>query len=176
LSGVLAALASYGVRRYIYSARTSEALANVGRMAKDASSAYEMDRTEEAIRRNALETHRLCVSSSRTVPQRARDVRGRKYQSSSAEWTRDSAARQKGFACLHFSIESPQYYLYRYRTSRTNWRRSGRVGTTFEAYAQGDLNGDGVSSEFSLTGEVVESEGALALAIAPAVKQLRPDE
>ena len=110
------------------------------------------------------------------VPRRARDVRGKKYQSSPAEWQRDGAKKQKGFACLRFSIESPQYYRYRYRTSRNNWRRSGRVGTTFEALAQGDLNGDGRRSSLSLTGQVTKTDGQFHLRVAPNVKQVNPEE
>jgi type II secretory pathway pseudopilin PulG len=174
--GVLAGLTALGVRKYLHSARTSEALTNVGRMAKDASTAYALDRPESIIRKNAIEPHRLCVSASRTVPRRARDVRGKKYQSSPAEWQRDGAAQQKGFACLHFSIESPQYYLYQYRTSRTNWRRTGREGTTFEALAQGDLNGDGRRSSLSLTGEVTKTDGKFHLRVAPNIAQVDPDE
>ena len=38
--GVLAALAIYGVRKYIANAKTAEARMSLGRIAKDASAAY----------------------------------------------------------------------------------------------------------------------------------------
>ena len=38
--GVLAALAIYGVRRYILNSKTAEARNSIGQMAKDASSAF----------------------------------------------------------------------------------------------------------------------------------------
>lgn len=177
--GVLAALATFGVRKYVAHSRTAEALNNVGRMAKDAASAYQRETTDSKILKRGKSAdvrHHLCVSASRDVPRNVRSVRGRAYRASNQEWTRDASKPGKGFACLKFSVSGPQYYQYRYKTSRGNFAQSWKAGTTFTATARGDLDGDRVRSDFSLQGRVVVEDGVYTLKTAPSVKEVRPDE
>src|SRR3954471_16718535 len=67
--GVLAALAIYGVRRYLASAKTSEAKANVGAIARAAVSAYDRETyANQLLGDTAISTlamHTLCASASR---------------------------------------------------------------------------------------------------------------
>ena len=101
--------------------------------------------------------NRLCVTASKTVPQQAAKIKGKKYQSNPSEWSPDAKTAGKGFSCLKFSVESPQYFIYRYTTSTTNVAHSGNVNTTFDAIAQGDLDADGKLSEIKMSGKVVQA-------------------
>ena len=141
--GVLAVLAIYGVRKYIANAKTAEARNSLGAIAKDAAMAFEREPAS-----SGATLHRLCPSASRSVPDSVVKVSGKKYLSSAAEWQVD-ATRHAGFACLGFSLASPQYYLYTYKA-----RGWGGAGDGFEATAIGDLNGDGKTSLFKISGSV----------------------
>ncbi len=178
--GVLAALASYGVGTYVKSARTAEARANVGRMAKDAAAAYargDMAGTVLKAKASVVDLNRLCVTASKTVPQQAAKVKGKKYQSNPSEWVADAKTAGKGFSCLRFSVTSPQYFIYRYKTSTTNVANSGNVNVTFDAIAQGDLDGDGKLSEIKLSGKVVKvGKAGKELFVAPTFVETNPTE
>lgn len=179
--GVLASLASTGVFIYMRASKAAEARANVGQMAKDASAAYQrgyMAGDVLKIKKGVVGQSRLCVTATRTVPQNAKSIKGRKYQSSPAEWSYDSGTDGKGFACLHFAISDPQNFLYRYKTSTANFNSSGNANVTFDATAQGDLDGDGKLSEFKLSGKIVSSGKGktLELIVAPTFAEKDPEE
>jgi type IV pilus assembly protein PilA len=140
--GVLSVLAIYGVRKYLAAAKQAEASNVLGQIGKDAAQQYAAGPAGPG------GAHALCASASRPVPANASAIRGMKYQSSPEDWTVD-APRHAGFACLGFSLDQPQYYMYSYRALGT-----GSQGDSFEAKANGDLNGDGVLSTFMLTGRV----------------------
>jgi type IV pilus assembly protein PilA len=152
--GILGVLAIYGVRKYIANAKTAEARNSVGMIAKEAEAAFERDR-------------RLCPSASRTVPVSVVNVSGKKYLSSAADWQVD-AGRHAGFACLGFSLAMPQYYMYSYKAHGTN-----QPGDGFEASAVGDLNGDGKTSLFKISGTV---SPAGTLTIEPNLLEQDPEE
>jgi type IV pilus assembly protein PilA len=178
--GVLAALAIYGVRKYIANAKTAEARNSLGQMGKDASTAFAregMPGDVLAVGATAAVSNRLCGPATATVPAGMASVQGRKYQSDPTEWNVDKAvppAPAAGFSCLKFSMADPQYYLYDYQSTGT----TGAVGDTFTASAQGDLNGDGAAfSTFSLRGTVqAGSAGGLELMVAPNIEEVDPEE
>jgi type IV pilus assembly protein PilA len=150
--GVLAALAIYGVRRYLLNAKTAEAKNAVGQMAKDAKTAFERESMKPAILSAGSVvglSNNLCLSATNRVPSAIANVQGQKYQSADSEWTVGSTATPvpTGWACLKFSLSDPQYYMYSY---------TGEAGTagTFTGTANGDLNGDGTTSQFALAGAV----------------------
>lgn len=151
--GVLSALGIYGVRKYLLAAKSAEAKVTIGRMAKNAAMAYDDNKA-------------LCSSARSSVPGSPTMIMGRKYQSSAAEWTADGPGN--GFACLKFSMPDPQYFMYSYRATGKD-----EAGDSFQAKANGDLNGDGVLSEFSLEGQIV-SPGVLQ--ISPSIKETNPEE
>jgi type IV pilus assembly protein PilA len=156
--GVLSVLAIYGVRKYLAAAKQAEASNVLGQIAMHTAQQYES---------GAAGARALCASASRSVPASASAVRGTKYQSAPEDWTID-APRHAGFSCLGFSLDQPQYYMYSYRASGR-----GSPGDTFEAKANGDLNGDGVLSTFTLGGRV---EPGGELAIEPTIRKVRPEE
>jgi hypothetical protein len=92
--------------------------------------------------------HKLCASASSPVPADASAVAARKYMSTDAEWSADEA-KNAGFACLHFSMSTPQYFQYDYQAINN---------FNFVATARGDFDGDGVMSELSLSGGVVDNK------------------
>jgi type IV pilus assembly protein PilA len=150
--GVLAALAIYGVRRYLLNAKTAEAKNAVGQMAKDAKTAYERESMTPAILGAGGTvglSNNLCDSASNTVPSASSSIAGQKYQSSDTEWTTGAKTTPtpSGWACLKFSLSDPQYYMYSYMGS------TGASGI-FTAQANGDLNGDKTTSTFALAGSV----------------------
>ncbi len=168
--GVLAALAIYGVRKYIASAKTAEARNSLGQMAKDASAAYDkegMAGTVLAPGGTAGLSNQLCPSVTAPVPADAASIKGQKYQSDMGEWN------SNGWPCLKFSMKDPQYYMYNYTLSGT-----GSAATdSFTGTAQGDLNGDDILSTFSITGTLqVQSGGGLELNIAPNIVESLPEE
>lgn len=90
--GVLAAIAIYGIRRYLINSKTSEARQGIGRITKSAVMSYEVGG--------------LCGAAS---PVPADVPKAKKYQSKRDEWY-DHA----GWTCLKFSLTEPQYYQYQY--------------------------------------------------------------
>ena len=86
--GILAALAIYGVRKYLTNAKTGEAKNNIGRLAKDAVSAYEretMAGTLLGAGAAAAAVNQLCPSAPAAVPA-AGVPSGEKIQPNPAEW------------------------------------------------------------------------------------------
>ena len=67
-------------------------------------------------------------------------------------------------------MNEPQYYMYSYVSDGDE---TGAVGQTFTATAEGDLNGDGVSSKFELPG-AIQAGGVVA--IAPNIAETDPEE
>ena len=171
--GVLAALATYGVRKYVSYAKTTEARSSLGELARDASSAYDRDTMSGGVLPLGTSTLRasnsLCATSTR-VPSTIGSIQGHKYQSSPTEWTGTDI--YTGWACLKFHMKDPQYYMYQYIATGT-----GDVGDSFQAIAQGDLNGDGVTSRFLLSGKIQGGHGGgVELTLAPNIDEISPDE
>jgi type IV pilus assembly protein PilA len=169
--GILAVLATYGVRKYLANAKTAEARASLGAIAKGEAAAYERESMSASVlqqRTSAGMSRGLCKSASATVPALATSIKGRKYQSTVKEWNADEAGNS-GFACLKFSIDVPQYYMYSYSIAGSGTNS----GDSFTAAAQGDLNGDGVLSLFQITGAISSS---YVLNIAPNMLEVRPED
>jgi hypothetical protein len=157
--GILAVLAISGVRKYLQNAKMAEALSSVSAIGRAAETSYETESPPT-----------LCARASKPVPESINMVTGKKYQSSSVDWSRDAAANA-GFACLHFDVDVPQYYQYDYDTTGSASRQA--EGDGFRAIAKGDLNGDRHTSSFILTGRIGKSG---ALEINPSIAQTDPTE
>ncbi len=120
--GIMAALAIYGVRRYVFTAKTTEAKAGVGQLIRGVSQCYG-------------ETGKLPPTSN-PVPVELAMVRGKKYLSAPDEWA------QEAFFCAQFQMADPQYYQYQWVLNPD--------GASGYAVARGDLDGDGNASQFEL--------------------------
>ena len=160
---VLAVLGIYGTRKYIANAKTAEARNALGQIAKDAAMAYE----SADFSAKGTSAHRLCPSASTPVPGSMTFVKARKYQSSPADWEVDKATNA-GFYCLKFSMDMPQYYQYSYSA-----HGASSPGDGFAGMAHGDLDGDGVTSEFTIMGRIAPGG---ALSIAPNLLERDPEE
>jgi type II secretory pathway pseudopilin PulG len=168
--GILSVLAAYGVRKYVANSKTAEARNSLGRIANAVIIAYEhenMAGTTLSPGTSAGFSRTLCKGASASVPGSASQIAGKKYQSSAADWNADSAGGS-GFACLHFTLDQPQYYMYSYTTSG-----SSNVGDSFTGTANGDLNGDGVMSTFQISGSINPS---FVINIAPNFVEVSPEE
>ena len=171
--GVLAALAIYGVRRYILNAKTAEARNGVGQMAKDASTAYNregMAATLMVAGTSAGISNVLCGSAVDGIPKLLSAVKAQKYQSAASEWTAGDQAT--GWRCVKFSMTDPQYYQYVYTATGT----TGIAGEKFSAIAHGDLDGNATASTFTMAGELVADKGVVGVHIAPNIQEDLPDE
>jgi type IV pilus assembly protein PilA len=172
--GVLAALAIYGVRRYLASAKTSEAKNSIGAIARNSQAAFERETVDSQILADAANSnaasHALCKSAPAAVPA-AGAPQSKKYQPSTAAGADfDAGDALTGWKCLKFSINSPIYYQYDYKAGG-GYKTAGLPGapdptaTGFEASAQGDLNANGAVSTFARGGTVLNGQLKLATQI-----------
>jgi type IV pilus assembly protein PilA len=172
--GILAVLAIYGVRKYLANAKTAEARNSLGQMGKDQATEFEkesMPGAVLAVGSSAAMSRSLCIKPSVPVPNGAAFIKGAKYQSNPAagkDWNADNGTAKTGFACLNFAMDAPQYYMYTFASTAT----ATAPGTTWSATAQGDLNGDGVLSTFTLAGAVTNNTFLLG----PNLTELNPEE
>jgi len=161
--GVLAVLAIYGVRKYIANAKTAEARATVGQIGKLSVAAFERETGEFGVialgTSSTANARNLCTGSGK-VPTAFASIANKKYQSNSSDWR--SGGQTAGWSCLKFNMDNPQYYMYQYQQGTDD----------FTAFAWGDLNGDGVTSQFSLAGGVASGQARTA----PAMAEVDPEE
>ncbi len=163
--GILAVLAVYGVRKYLSNAKTAEARNALGQISKDALAAYERESMSPLVLLPGASTavsRAPCLTEPNNPIPAATSIKGKKWQSAPSNWN-GGAATISGFACLHFAMDQPQYYSYTY---------TAVPATSFTATANGDLNGDGTLSTFSITGTVQSA----VLNIAPGIFEMAPDE
>jgi len=172
--GILAVLAIYGVRKYLANAKTAEARNSLGQLSKDQAAEYEKESMQATVLgqgTSAATSRALCGGPDGPVPAAKTAIAGAKYQSSPADWNKGSGsatAGPTGFTCLKFTMDAPQYYMYSWASSGT----AGATGDTFTASANGDLNGDGTLSTFSIQGAI--NSGTLN--IAPNMLEINPEE
>ena len=163
--GILAALAIFGVKKYVTNAKTAEARNTLGAISKNAAGAW----SREIMAGSVLDdggtvtgANALCGSAT-PVPSTGVPA-GVKYQSSTkAGEDYNSGTSSTGWVCLRFQMEGPQYYQYSYTAT-------GNTG--FDAVAKGDLNGDTKVSTF--TRSAVVRAGQIVLS--PALVEDQPDE
>ena len=119
--GVFAALAVFGVKKYVNRAKSAEGSVFVRTLAEGVARCA-------SVKDPNGEFHGLPESSS-PVPSSLSSVSAKKYQSSAGEWT------DPAFSCAAFRMSEPQYFQYR-------WVR--RSPTSGAAVGVADLDGDGV--------------------------------
>jgi type IV pilus assembly protein PilA len=133
--GVLAALAIYGVSRYLKHSKTAEATRILGRLegAQDAHFQLETNEADPAIY-----VHTFCPPAG---PLPAVFPKAQKLTPLAAEY------QTPGWICLKFSATGAFFYQY---TVTTNGLAA--VDASFTALAEGDLDGNGVTSKFKIVG------------------------
>jgi type IV pilus assembly protein PilA len=114
---IAAAVAIYGVRRYLVQAKTAEARVAVAAFAK-------------GLARCGAEEGKLPPTSAK-VPSDVGSMQGRKYQSSPDDWTDDA------FRCAEFRMIEPQYFQYQ-------WVLKDDIDAG-SVIATADLDGNGVA-------------------------------
>lgn len=164
--GVLAALAVFGVSRYMASAKTSEAKQNVGAIARASSLAYQKEITTSALLANAgseaaAAANRLCAGAAAAVPAAVAAVAGTKYQPSTAEGADfNTGSTTAGWRCLGFTVSQPIQYQLNYTQGVGLAAANPAISTAtgFEALAVGNLDGDAVFSQFAVTGDIRDGQ------------------
>jgi len=158
--GVLAALAIFGVRKYLAAAKTSEAKDSIGAITRAVLIVFDRERAvaESLAEGNSsvILVHILCDSAT---PVPAAVPPGNKYQPDSTPGTDfETGDGATGWICLnHYASINPIYYQYHYNKDAGYVTPAfGPIPGTpgFEAAAVGDLDGDSQTSLFSRTGEV----------------------
>lgn len=174
--GVLAALAIYGVRRYLASAKTSEAKNTIGAISRGAAESYERETVaSELVNEGTSSTtasHALCLTdaANASVPAAMTSVKGTKYQPKTADLADfQTGDALHGWKCLKFDLTQPIYYQYSYHQGggylSSSYGNLATDATGFEAAAQGDLDGDGTTfSMFARTGKINTATNQLILA------------
>jgi len=168
--GILAALAIYGVRKYMANAKSAEARNSLGQITKDASTAYNREHMAAGILADkdvAGVSNQICDKADNTVPAAKGSIKGQKYQSAASEW--DIGTKDKGWQCLKYSMSQPQYYMYGYAATLASGTSEG---STFTATANGDLDGDDAVSTFSMAG-IVRSQQVV---VSPTIDEDKPEE
>jgi type IV pilus assembly protein PilA len=137
IGGGLFFLAFYGLNRFKNATKIAEARDTVGQIAKAAQISYVRGKLVGASIRN----NTLCGSAS-PVPASIDEVKGKKYQSSPADWK--TGDETSGWTCLRFSLGAPQLYRYEYQGGTSSYL----------VIANGDIDADGVLSTFTMGGTV----------------------
>ncbi len=136
--GVLAALAIYGVSRYLKHSKTAEATRNLGSIETGSKNMYQQDTDSTAPSGLGPFVHVFCPTQNGLTPiaiPPASKVTAPVGSWSTPTWT-----------CLKFSINEPQFYSYGYQSQGVGG------GATYSALATGDLDGNNTFSTFTLNG------------------------
>jgi type IV pilus assembly protein PilA len=170
--GILAVLAIYGVRKYLANAKTAEARNNLGELSRDLGVAFEREQSSAAAGAALSEggsiaiSHLLCDNPTGPLP--AAIPAAQKVLVGTTDWNADQATANKGFACAKFVIDSPIYYRYNFITTQP----TNGAGGVEQVTAEGDLNGDNVTSLFQMTNAVQAGKYTMA----PSIAETNPEE
>jgi type IV pilus assembly protein PilA len=164
--GILAALAIYGVRQYVTNAKTAEARLALGRLSKDASSAFEGERMAGALLAlggTVGTSRRLCLSAANAVPA-ALQAAGVKYQPQASDWTGNQTT---GWQCLNYQMDAPILFQYDYQSNQTATGAPVGGTTGFTVSGQADMGGN--FKLLSISGLVQGSGANVTLTVSPSI-------
>ena len=143
--GVLASIAIPAFVKYVNQAKTTEIAPNLKAIGDGAATYYTAEHyTPEGLPLAERQFPTTTSAFADTTPSRvpADILPGTKFLSTPADWDKQP------WIGLKFRIVKPHYYRYRYFSTN-----SGSAGVDrFSARAEGDLDADGLSSRFNLTG------------------------
>ena len=144
--GVLSAVAIPGFIRYVRRSKTSEAMSAIPVIFRGVSAYYQ---TEHTTRSGGIVTANL-PSTTPAVPSSLSLIAGTSYSPVASDW--DDITWQ----AVSFSMSSPMRFQYQYCKTTSGGANAcaagSTVGTSFEVYARGDLDGDGFASTFVRAG------------------------
>jgi type IV pilus assembly protein PilA len=175
--GILAALAIYGVQKYVANSKSAEARMMLGRMSKDMLTFYEGENQNYAVLalgKSADISRSLCPPAAgvpATVPASAK-----------IQPDPDNFRDGEGWSCMRTVMTTPVYFRYNVLSSQTGSFTKktlikAAAAQTFTAQATGDLDGDAVTSLFQLGGEVKATTSKdLMLVLATTVNELAAEE
>ena len=154
--GILAALAIMGIAKYVRAAKTTEAKSQIDKIVKLGDVAYfkEVQQQPGVVDGYVALANELCQSIAKTP---TTTPSGEKYQAVEADWL--------DWTCLGFEINGPTYYSYTYNAPTDD---------TYEAIAEGDLDGDGTDSKFWRTAQVDGNNGRIKKSAT--IEELNPEE
>ena len=159
LAAVLSAIGMYALARYVRHAKTVEAVSSVTALATNAADYYNASDATQPAGASPSAVHAMRhfpPSAQYAVPVEQESLRGHRYQSNAADWAA-SPWRE-----LRFSIVQPQCYRYSFTAEGAGASAKAIVS------AEGDLDGDGIRSTFSM--EVLPDQG-LAAQVQPMTKK-----
>ncbi len=176
--GILAALAIYGVRKYVTNSKSAEARLAVGRMGKDAAAQYEGEKMGGEVMglgRTRATGRYLCLSAPLAVPT-VPQLEGEKYQPDPTDGVdfenpaaNDPTRQYTGFPCMAFSMEEPIYFMYDYQAQTASNVPNGTPaanGDYFTASAQAEMGG--VRKSIWTNGFIQQDgDGDLILTVSP---------
>jgi hypothetical protein len=137
------------------SPKTTEAVNAIGAISRAATHAYEREETFLEGQGEEFKTvHRLCASATDAPARVPKATKARPADHKAF----DTGDQQTGWKCLKFGLTQPHYYQYAYRAG-SNYKGPKRGGPDpgpngFEASAEGDLNGDGKTSLYTIVGTI----------------------
>lgn len=161
--GILAALAIYGVQKYVTNSKSAEARMAVGRMSKDAAAYFEAEKmagTTLTVGSSVGVSRQLCPTATTAIPATLQ-TEGVKFQPAASSWN-DNA----GWTCLNFSMTQPIYFQYRYVSDGTT-TGAAASGDGYTAFAQASLGG--TTKKIYQNANVTGSGTTLQLLVAPAL-------
>src|SRR5262249_791691 len=128
--GVLAALAIYGVRRYLATAKTSEAKNTMGAIARAAVAAYEPETTPNELPPDGTTppatVHGFCASAAK-VPA-AGPPAAKKYQPNTTDGQDfNTGDNLNGWKCLKFQLNEAIYFQYGYEKGAGNFSANSKA-------------------------------------------------
>jgi len=133
--GVLAALAIYGVSRYLKHSKTAEATRNLGSLETGSKNAYQID-TDQGGAGTGPFAHQFPMTGS----QNPTSIPAASKSDTKGTWG------GQPWGTLKFIITEPCFYAYSYGASLTG------TAALYTANAYGDLDGNGTTSTFALKG------------------------
>ena len=160
--GVLAALATVGLRKQIAHAKSAEAKSHVSGITRGAVGAYERETTDSELAAEGSSSsgnaHDVCNTAD-IVPVNV--PAGTKYQPrTGAGKDFDTGDTQSGWKCVKFSVSQAIYFRLTYKRGTASQVAPANPATiagsskAFEAAAEGDLDADGLTSKYVRTGKV----------------------
>jgi type IV pilus assembly protein PilA len=157
--GVLAALALYGVSRYLKHSKTAEATANLGSIENGARQQYQRETPWGSTAADSqLFVHTFCSTTALTPPTIAKAA---KTRPAAGAWDSD------GWRCLKFNLQDPLFYSYIYVSNSATG-----TAASYTASAYGDLDGNDNVSTFELSAH----GGPVGDAVRDAFRVINEDE